>query len=99
MNPDPSGVLRQVGLQVEGMTCASCVGRVEKALAKVAGVSSVSVNLATERARVDVLAAVPVSALTEAVTRAGYAARAIDADAPARSVSYTHLTLPTKRIV
>ena len=40
-----------VELQIEGMTCASCVGRVEAALAKVEGVASVSVNLATERAQ------------------------------------------------
>ena len=39
-------------IAVEGMTCASCVGRVEKAIAGVAGVASASVNLATERAEV-----------------------------------------------
>ncbi len=38
-------------LQVEGMTCASCVARIEKALTKVEGVLTVSVNLATESAR------------------------------------------------
>ncbi|WP_431854178.1 heavy metal translocating P-type ATPase [Azospirillum sp.] len=37
---------------IEGMTCASCVGRVEKAIRKVPGVAEVSVNLATEKARV-----------------------------------------------
>ena len=37
-------------LPIEGMTCASCVGRVERSLGKVEGVRSVSVNLATERA-------------------------------------------------
>jgi len=40
---------------VTGMTCASCVRRIEKALAKVDGVSSASVNLATERATVQYL--------------------------------------------
>jgi Cu+-exporting ATPase len=84
MNRDPSVTHRQVGLQIGGMTCASCVRRVEKALAKVAGVSSVSVNLATERALVDVLAAVPVSELTVAVSRAGYTASDIAAEATAR---------------
>ena len=39
-------------LDVRGMTCASCVARVEKALAAVPGVTEVAVNLATERARV-----------------------------------------------
>ena len=42
--------LEMISLPVEGMTCASCVGRVEAALRKVDGVDSVSVNLATERA-------------------------------------------------
>src|SRR6185437_12137337 len=42
----------QVTLPIEGMTCASCVRRVERSLAKVAGVSEANVNLATEQARV-----------------------------------------------
>jgi P-type Cu+ transporter len=42
----------QVELPVTGMTCAACVGRVERALKKVEGVAEVSVNLATERATV-----------------------------------------------
>ena len=41
-----------VVLDVEGMTCASCVGRVERALKAVPGVTTASVNLATERAEV-----------------------------------------------
>jgi len=64
----------EVELQVEGMTCASCVGRVERALAKVPGVTSASVNLATERATVRVLAGVPVSTLEAAIEKAGYTA-------------------------
>jgi Cu+-exporting ATPase len=39
-------------LPIAGMTCASCAGRVERALRKVSGASGVSVNLATEQARV-----------------------------------------------
>ncbi len=62
-------------LQVSDMTCASCVGRVEKALLKLPGVLSASVNLATEEARVTALADVPLEALLTAVTRAGYVAR------------------------
>jgi Cu+-exporting ATPase len=69
--PGNSGALK---LQITGMTCASCAGRVEKALSKVPGVTSVTVNLATERATVRSLAAVPVSALTAAVEKAGYSA-------------------------
>ncbi|RIK93836.1 MAG: copper-transporting ATPase [Burkholderiales bacterium] len=59
-------------IPVGGMTCASCVGRVERALAKVPGVVGVSVNLATERARVETLGATPLQALHEAIERAGY---------------------------
>ncbi|MEK8033140.1 heavy metal translocating P-type ATPase [Ideonella sp. DXS29W] len=61
-------------LQVSGMTCASCVSRVEKALAKVPGVVRASVNLATERATVQSLASVSVAALQAAVAKAGYQA-------------------------
>ena len=42
----------EVSLAVEGMTCASCVRRVERALLKVPGVESAAVNLATERAQI-----------------------------------------------
>jgi Cu+-exporting ATPase len=56
--------------RVEGMTCASCAGRVEKVLSRVAGVESVVVNLATEKATVK--GASPDAALVEAVKRAGY---------------------------
>ncbi|HSK40327.1 MAG TPA: copper ion binding protein, partial [Arenibaculum sp.] len=63
-------------LQVEGMTCASCVGRVEKVLLKVPGVSAASVNLATERAHVVALAgSVTPDDLAAAIGRAGYEAR------------------------
>ena len=42
---------KEVSFAVTGMTCASCVRRIEKALHKVEGVSEASVNLATEKAR------------------------------------------------
>src|SRR6266498_1181225 len=63
-------------LAIDGMTCASCVRRVEKALAKVPGVESASVNLATEKATVRFAtgAARPTD-LREAVKRAGYGVR------------------------
>ena len=68
---------REVDLAIEGMTCASCVGRVEKALLKVEGVSSVRVNLASERASVVYgIAALP--ELVRAVQRAGYEASIVD---------------------
>ncbi len=61
-------------LSIDGMTCASCVGRVERALAKVAGVKSVSVNLANERAHLELLGQVAAQTLIEAVSKAGYSA-------------------------
>ena len=48
----PDGALTRWEFGVEGMTCASCSTRVEKALARTPGVASASVNLATERATV-----------------------------------------------
>ena len=72
-------------LQLEGMTCGSCVARVEKALLKVPGVASASVNLATERATVRALASVPLSALEAAVEKAGYVAKPIQYGVPTDS--------------
>jgi Cu+-exporting ATPase len=74
-------------LQVDGMTCASCVGRVETALLKVPGVMGASVNLATERASVQALSTVSVSDLEAAVDRAGYKAKRVDAAKPAPEAS------------
>jgi len=68
---------QEIALQVEGMTCASCVGRVEKALLKIPGVSSASVNLATERATVRALSTVSAATLQLAVQNAGYAAKPV----------------------
>jgi len=61
-------------LGIDGMTCASCVGRVERVLAKVPGVQSASVNLASGRARVQGDAALDPAALVAAVAKAGYTA-------------------------
>ena len=63
-----------VELQVEGMTCASCVGRVEKALLKVPGVLKASVNLATEKVTVETLSGVTFTMLAAAISKAGYTA-------------------------
>jgi Cu+-exporting ATPase len=57
---------------VHGMTCASCVARVEKALSGVSGVVSVRVNLASEKATVEYLEGTHVSDLKRAVAEAGY---------------------------
>ena len=61
-------------LPISGMTCASCAGRVERALGKVPGVQSVSVNLANERAHVEVLGQMDPGVLIAAVDKAGYTA-------------------------
>jgi Cu+-exporting ATPase len=69
-------------LSIDGMTCASCVGRVERALGKVAGVKSVSVNLANERAHLELLGQIDSQTLIAAVTKAGYAASVWEAEHP-----------------
>ncbi|MGE8686467.1 MAG: heavy metal translocating P-type ATPase [Achromobacter sp.] len=69
-----------IELSVTGMTCASCVGRVEKALKAVPGVSGATVNLATERARVTAAGGVAASALIQAVAKAGYEARVLSGE-------------------
>ena len=61
-----------LALPIGGMTCASCVARVEKALARVPGVRAASVNLATESASVQGDATVDAATLIGAVERAGY---------------------------
>lgn len=61
-----------ISLPIEGMTCASCVGRVEASLAKVMGVGSVSVNLATEWADIRPVGPVDYMALVQAIQKVGY---------------------------
>jgi Cu+-exporting ATPase len=66
-----------VTLKIDGMTCASCVARVEKALTKVDGVNAASVNLATEKAQIRLSGdALPemTQALVQSVQKAGYEA-------------------------
>src|SRR5690606_17394931 len=71
-------------LEVEGMTCASCVRRVETALGKVPGVAQASVNLATRRAHVTLSAeGADPGALVAAVEKRGYQARLISRESPA----------------
>ncbi len=78
----PTSALNDVTLQVSGMSCASCVRRVEKALQAVPGVQQASVNLATEKASIQALPNVPVAALTAALGKAGYPASAVQSAAP-----------------
>lgn len=62
-----------ITLPIEGMTCASCVLRVEKALKKIDGVQDAIVNLATEQAQVKIdPSKVDFEKLKDAIERAGY---------------------------
>jgi len=82
---NPSISAESLDIGVKGMTCASCVGRVERALKKVPGVQSVAVNLATESARIAYEPSDNMQArLRRAVRDAGYEPVAFDAaiDAP-----------------
>ena len=70
-------------LGIGGMTCASCVGRVERALQKVPGVQEASVNLATESARITYAPSDQMEArLRRAVRDAGYEPRAAEEAGP-----------------
>ncbi|WP_420105835.1 heavy metal translocating P-type ATPase [Herbaspirillum huttiense] len=72
--PSSSPAAAEINLDIEGMSCASCVMRVEKALKKIPGVTEVSVNLATERASIATAAPVAPAALIAAIEKAGYQA-------------------------
>ncbi|MDQ0453787.1 heavy metal translocating P-type ATPase [Rhizobium paknamense] len=67
--------LEQRNIEIEGMSCASCVRRAEKALQAVPGVVSASVNLATEKASLTVAEGLAEERLEEAIAKAGYAVR------------------------
>lgn len=74
VNPSMSSVTR-LSLLVEGMTCASCVGRVERALKEVPGVQTAAVNLATERADITFTSLADPQAAVRAIESAGYTVR------------------------
>ncbi|MFV5426324.1 heavy metal translocating P-type ATPase [Acinetobacter towneri] len=73
----PNASPYQETLSIEGMTCASCVGRVEKALKKVDGVEKAEVNLATEKALIHASQPLDRALLIKAVQRAGFDVAAI----------------------
>lgn len=77
--PSTSSVAAQADyslqLPIVGMTCASCVRRVEQALLKVPGVVEANVNLANEQAEVTLSADIPVTALQQAIASAGFDTR------------------------
>ncbi|MFW5815434.1 MAG: cation transporter, partial [Wenzhouxiangella sp.] len=71
--------LDEIVIGIEGMHCASCVGRVEKALQEVPGVLSAQVNLASAEARVEVISGqVSAARLEDAIEAAGYTAELPD---------------------
>jgi P-type Cu+ transporter len=81
-DPPESGEVCQVDLGIGGMTCASCVSRVERALKKQPGVQQATVNLATESARVVLSGpedAEAVARIKRAVRDAGYEPRSMEA--------------------
>ncbi|MBL8668528.1 MAG: copper-translocating P-type ATPase, partial [Rhodospirillales bacterium] len=86
--PQPSAAAaaadRHISLDIRGMTCAACAGRIEKALRRVPGVAAADVNLALERADISVDAsALHPATLVEAVEDAGYEASVREPDAAA----------------
>lgn len=72
--------IQPIELSIDGMTCASCVARVEKALKKVSGVEQANVNLATERAWIQPNATVSSQDLIRAIQKAGYDAKLLQHD-------------------
>jgi Cu+-exporting ATPase len=90
-------VASEIDLAIEGMSCASCVARVEKALLKQPGVQAATVNLATERAHVVLAGATPAQA-EQAVKAAGYAATMIPATGEAPP-SHIHASAAGRHVV
>jgi Cu+-exporting ATPase len=80
-----------IDLAITGMTCASCVARVERTLGRVAGVREVSVNLATETAHLQTSEDTRLSDLIEAVGRAGYSATLRGQAKPANDNEFAEL--------
>jgi Cu+-exporting ATPase len=83
----PVSTSQTLGIPISGMTCASCVGRVEKAIRAVEGVQSVAVNLATERAQVTAAPSIKPEAVLNAIRNAGYEPREENADLSVHGMS------------
>lgn len=93
---------RSTELQIEGMTCAACVRRVERVLTKTPGVMAASVNFATHTALIELAPGTELETVTAATERAGYPSRAVteatswgSPEAPPRDlIGAALLTLP-----
>lgn len=76
----PAAEQEKLSVAVAGMTCASCVGHIEKAIGKLPAVAGVSVNLATERADVTFAGTPDPLAVVQAIEEAGYAVPEIEVE-------------------
>ncbi|MEB1806080.1 MAG: heavy metal translocating P-type ATPase [Bacillaceae bacterium] len=74
---------------IKGMTCASCVNRVEKVIAKVEGVEAVNVNLASNQAQVDANDQVTAEQVLTAIEKLGYEAKRIEDEEPQRKLLFS----------
>ena len=86
--PVDPGAAERTEFAIDGMSCASCVGRVEKAMKSVPGVAAASVNLATLRGTVHSTGAAPVEAIEAAIAAAGYGAHRIGSDHPGDAMAH-----------
>jgi P-type Cu+ transporter len=77
MNLSLKDTTRFISIDIEGMTCASCVSRVEKALTNIPGIEAATVNLATEQARIRLKEAIPGISqhIIDVIQKAGYDAK------------------------
>lgn len=84
----PEKEAHRISLGIDGMTCASCVGRVERAIKSAPGVVDASVNLATERAEIGFAARTPdLAGISEAIREAGYDTRTESVDLSVRGMT------------
>lgn len=90
----------KLGVSIEGMTCASCVQRIEKALGKVNGVTRATVNLATEQATIEFIqGTVSEDFLIQAIEKAGYKAKQMGSDGkPAEADDRKNFELKRQRL-
>ncbi|MEX1057595.1 MAG: cation transporter, partial [Natronospirillum sp.] len=90
--------MQRIEIGVEGMSCASCVGRIEKALAGQHGVAAAQVNLTTGKATVEFDQPATPATLVEAIRDAGYEPRQQDANTQAEEQDKAGIDLRRKVI-